>query len=36
MASNLTFSGSNVTGFTISVFRTTSGNIGVWWLAIGS
>ena len=33
--SNETFSGSNLTGFTIYIFRTSSTNTGVYWMAIG-
>ena len=35
-ASSPTFSGSNLTGFTVNVFRTNTTTMSVWWLAVGS
>jgi hypothetical protein len=32
---NNTFSGANMTGFTVYIFRTNSTDTGVWWTAVG-
>lgn len=34
-AGSPTFSGTNLTGFTIYIYRTSSTNTSVWWFAIG-